>query len=62
MRVLVLACLGPCLLGCLAAAQPEPDKIPGDQCLGGTLVSVQPDSITLKFNEKIVTMRLAPDA
>lgn len=40
-------------------AQPE---VPGDQCLGGTLVSIQQDSITTKFNEKIITMHLAPDA
>lgn len=32
------------------------------QCLPGTLISIQQDSITLKFNEKITTMRLAPDA
>jgi hypothetical protein len=62
MRMPVLACLGLYAVGSLAAAQPEPDKIPGDQCLGGWLVSVQQDSITLKFNEKIVTMRLTPDA
>src|SRR5580698_8869793 len=41
------------------SAQPE---VPGDQCLGGTLVSIQQDAITTKFNQKIVTMRLAADA
>src|SRR5580693_6654319 len=41
------------------SAQPE---VPGDQCLGGTLVSIQQDAITTKFNQKIVTMRLASDA
>jgi len=61
MRRLLLACLGLYFAGSLAA-QPEPDEIPGDQCLGGWLVSIQQDSITLRFNEKIMTMRLAPDA
>jgi hypothetical protein len=37
-------------------------EVPGDQCLGGTLVSIQQDSITTKFNQKIITMHLAPDA
>jgi Domain of unknown function (DUF5666) len=40
-------------------AQPE---VPPDQCLGGTLIGIQQDSITLKFNEKMITTRLAPDA
>jgi hypothetical protein len=61
MRMLLLACLGLYFAGSLAA-QPEPGEIPGDQCLGGWLVSIQQDSITLRFNEKIMTMRLAPDA
>jgi hypothetical protein len=61
MRRLLLACLGFCFAVSLAA-QPRLDEIPGDQCLGGWLVSIQPDSITLKFNEKIITTRLAPDA
>jgi hypothetical protein len=61
MRTLVLACLVLCFVGSLAA-QPEPGEIPADQCLGGSLVSIQQDSINLKFNEKIMTMRLAPDA
>jgi hypothetical protein len=38
-------------------AQPE---VPGDQCLGGALIAIQQDSITTKFNEKIITMHLAP--
>jgi hypothetical protein len=46
-------------LPCCLAAQSE---IPGDQCLPGTLISIQPHSITLKFNDKITMMRLAPDA
>ncbi len=37
-------------------------EVPTEQCLGGTLISIQPDSITLKFNEKITTFRLASDA
>jgi len=37
-------------------------EVPTEQCLPGTLISIQPDSITLKFNERITTFRLAPDA
>lgn len=37
-------------------------EVSTEQCLPGTLISIQPDSITLKFNEKINTFRLAPDA
>jgi hypothetical protein len=55
MRTLLLFCV---LLSRLSA-QPE---VPGDQCLGGTLVSIQKDSITTKFNQKIITMHLTPDA
>lgn len=36
--------------------------MPGDQCLGGTLVSAQDHSITTKFNQKIITMPIAPGA
>jgi hypothetical protein len=36
-------------------------EVPTEQCLGGTLISIQPDSITLKFNEKIAIFHLAPD-
>ena len=61
MRVLLLACLGLCVAGSLTA-QPQPGDVPPDQCLGGWLVSIQQDSLTLRFNEKIITMRLAPDA
>jgi hypothetical protein len=61
MRRLLPVCLGLCFVGSLAA-QPKPDEVPPDQCLGGWLVSTQQDSITLKFNEKIITTRLAPDA
>jgi hypothetical protein len=56
MRFLLLVCLAVSL-----AAQPQPDETRGDQCLGGLLVSIQQDSITLKFNEKLITTRLAPD-
>lgn len=55
MRTTVLLCI---FLGTLAAQS----EVPGDQCLGGVLVSIQQDSITTKFNEKIITMHLAPDA
>jgi hypothetical protein len=48
-----------CLFISSLSAQSE---VPGDQCLGGTLVSIQQDSMTTKFNEKIITMRLASDA
>jgi hypothetical protein len=48
-----------CIFVSSLCAQPE---VPGDQCLGGTLISIQQDSITTKFNEKIITMHLAPDA
>jgi hypothetical protein len=61
MRALLSVCIGLISAGTLAA-QPKPDEVPGDQCLGGWLVSIQQDSITLKFNEKIITTRLAPGA
>lgn len=54
MRPLLL-CL---LIGSLCAQS----VVPGDQCLGGTLVSIQQDSITTKFDQKAITMPLAPDA
>jgi uncharacterized protein DUF5666 len=55
MRTLLL---GLAFVGTLAA---QPD-VPTERCLPGTLLSIQPDSITLKFNERITTFRLAPDA
>jgi hypothetical protein len=58
MRTLLTACIGLTLTGGLDAQS----EVPGDQCLGGTLIGIQQDSITLKFNDKITTMRLAPDA
>jgi hypothetical protein len=58
MRTLLLACIGLTLVGSLAAQS----EVPRDQCLGGWLVAIQQDSIALKFNDKITTMRLAPDA
>jgi hypothetical protein len=58
MRTLLFACAGLTFAGCLAAQS----NVPRDQCLGGRLVALQPDSISLKFNEKITVMRLAPDA
>ncbi len=58
MRTFLPICVGFTFLSSLAAQA----DVPGDQCLGGTLVSIRRDSITTKFNEKIITMRLAPDA
>jgi hypothetical protein len=58
MQTLLSVCIGLSLLTTLSA-QPE---VPGDQCLGGTLISIQQDSITTKFNEKILTFELAPGA
>jgi hypothetical protein len=57
-RTLLSACITLILVGGLDAQS----DVPGDQCLGGSLLAVQQDSITLRFNEKITTMRLAPDA
>jgi len=36
--------------------------VPPDQCLGGNLIGIQPDSVTSKFNDKISTYRFAPGA
>jgi hypothetical protein len=41
------------------AAQAE---IAGDQCLGGSLTAIQAESISLKFNDNVTTIRVAPDA
>ena len=51
-------CCGLIFAACLAAQS----EVPPDQCLGGWVVSIQPDSLTLKFNDKIRTIRLAPGA
>lgn len=56
MRVVLY--LGLCVLVRAAAAA----DVPPDQCLGGTLLSVQANSITTKFNQKIITMPIAPGA
>ena len=61
MRLAFLACVGFCFVPILAA-QWSPDETSPYQCLGGTLLSVRQDSITVKFNEKIITTRLAPGA
>jgi hypothetical protein len=53
-----LLCPGLIFLATLAAQS----DVPGDQCLGGTLISIQQKSITTRFNEKIQTYELAPDA
>jgi hypothetical protein len=57
-RTRLLACIGLTLVGSLAGQS----EVPREQCLGGWLVAIQQDSISLKFNEKITTMRLAPNA
>ena len=49
----VLFCCGRCV-----AQVP----VPPDQCLGGNLIGIQPDSVTSKFNNKISTYRFAPGA
>jgi hypothetical protein len=36
--------------------------VTGDQCLGGSLTAIQSQSISLKFNDKITTMPIAPGA
>ncbi len=63
MHGLLSVCVGFTLLGSLAGQSPAPGaEVPGDQCLGGDLIAIQQNSIVLKFNEKIMIMRLAPDA
>jgi hypothetical protein len=57
-RALLSVSIGLTFAGSLAAQS----EVPGDQCLGGWLVAIQQDSLSMKFNEKITTMRLAPDA
>jgi hypothetical protein len=54
MRVVLY--LGFCFLVRAAAGA----DVPPDQCLGGTLLSAQANSITTKFNQKIITMPIAP--
>jgi hypothetical protein len=54
----VVLCVGFCLLVRAAAGA----DVPPDQCLGGTLLSAQVNSITTKFNEKVITMPIAPGA
>lgn len=51
-----------CLGFCLLARGASGADVPPDQCLGGTLLSAQKDSITTKFNQKIITMPIAPGA
>ena len=53
-----LLSIGLIFLGTVAAQT----EVPGDQCLGGTLISIQQNSITTQFNEKIQTYELAPGA
>ncbi len=47
------------LIAFASLAVGQPDERP--PCLGGTLVSSQRDSITTKFNEKILNYRVTPD-
>jgi hypothetical protein len=58
MQTLLPVCIGLSLPASLSAQS----EVPGDQCLGGTLIAIQQDSITTKFNDKILTYKLAPDA
>jgi hypothetical protein len=49
------------LLICAANLAAQID-VAGDQCLGGSLTAIQPQSISLKFNGRITTMPIAPNA
>jgi hypothetical protein len=62
MRTILFGCIGLGLMGTLAAQSEAAGQVPGDQCLPGALVAIQQNSITLKFNEKVTTMPIAPDA
>jgi hypothetical protein len=46
---------------CAANLAAQIDVTP-DQCLGGSLTAIQSQSISLKFNDKITTMPIAPGA
>ena len=54
--------LAVCFLLTFAGRLAAQSEIRPDQCLGGWVVSIQPDSLTLKFNDKITIVRLAPGA
>lgn len=41
---------------------PAQTNVPPDQCLGGRLLAIQQDSITLQFNARITSMPIAPGA
>jgi Domain of unknown function (DUF5666) len=58
MRVMLSLLIGLMVVGSVAAQT----GVPPDQCLGGRLFSIQQDSITLQFNDKVTTMPIAPDA
>lgn len=47
---------------CLVVRAAAGADVPPDQCLGGTLLSAQANSITTKFNQKIITVPIAPGA
>lgn len=49
------------VLSCMAELDAQ-TKVPQDQCLGGRLTTVQSQSITLKFNDRITTFSIAPGA
>lgn len=36
--------------------------VPREQCLGGKLLAIEPDSVALRYNDKITTFHLAPGA
>ena len=58
MRSALLVCLALAFATYLIAQ----NDVPPDQCLGGWVTAIQPDAITLKFNEKIATVPIAPGA
>ncbi len=58
MRARLIVAMALTFLSRLAAQS----AVPRGQCPGGKLIAVQPDSITLKFNDRITTFHLAPGA
>ena len=41
---------------------PAQTTVPPDHCLGGRLLTIQQGSITLRFNDRVTTMPIAPGA
>ena len=66
MRSLLGVCIGLIFTGSLAAQSEAPAQVaaavPAHPCLGGKLVAIQQDSISLEFDQKITAMRLSPGA